>query len=227
MNGKMWKHPATQKNVETLRERGADLSARRKDSLPVATKASADSGPSTELRKERIITRFEVMRFLITAGPTREPIDPVRFLSNRSSGKMGYALAEAALREGHEVCLISGPVSLSAPEKADLVSVETAAEMFEAVKSKIRNVDVAIFCAAVSDYRIKDIADQKIKKTEDELTLTLVKNPDILGSARSEFGFDGYLVGFAAETENLGENAAKRCSEKAGDLLIANDVRPF
>jgi phosphopantothenoylcysteine decarboxylase/phosphopantothenate--cysteine ligase len=164
------------------------------------------------------------MRFLITAGPTREPIDPVRFLSNRSSGKMGYALAEAALTRGHEVCLVSGPVSLPFPEKAEVCSVETAVDMFAAVEKAITEVDVAIFCAAVSDYRVKEVADQKIKKNADELTLTLVKNPDILGSARDEFGFEGYLAGFAAETENLAENAWKKMRRKGCDLLVANDV---
>ncbi|MDF1823465.1 MAG: phosphopantothenoylcysteine decarboxylase [Verrucomicrobiales bacterium] len=164
------------------------------------------------------------MKFLITAGPTREAIDPVRYLSNRSSGKMGYALAKAALEEGHEVSLISGPVSLSTPGSANLVCIESAREMFDAVKTRINEADVAIFCAAVSDYRVADIAAEKIKKNNDELLLKLVKNPDILGSARQEFGFTGILVGFAAETENIEANAKGKLERKGCDFLVANDV---
>lgn len=164
------------------------------------------------------------MRFLITAGPTREPIDPVRYLSNRSSGKMGYALAEAALAKGHEVVLISGPVSLTAPDGAILVRVETAREMYDAVAAVIREADAAIFCAAVADYRVAEVAGEKIKKTGDTLTLTLIQNPDILGSARSVFGFTGLLVGFAAETEKLAEHANGKLRRKGCDLLVANDV---
>jgi phosphopantothenoylcysteine decarboxylase/phosphopantothenate--cysteine ligase len=164
------------------------------------------------------------MRFLITAGPTREPIDPVRYLSNRSSGKMGYALAAAALAKGHEVLLISGPVSIPASEGATLVRVETAQEMYDAVRDAIAKADAAIFCAAVADYRVAEVAGEKIKKTGETLTLTLVKNPDILGSARSVFGFTGVLVGFAAETEKLAEHATDKLRRKGCDLLVANDV---
>lgn len=164
------------------------------------------------------------MRFLITAGPTREPIDPVRYLSNRSSGKMGYALAAAALKRGHEVILISGPVNLDAPVGAEVVRVETAQEMFDAVSKRIGQTEAAIFCAAVADYRVAEVAEEKIKKTGDTLTLTLVKNPDILGSARSVFGFTGLLVGFAAETEKLAEHAVEKLRRKGCDLLVANDV---
>jgi len=164
------------------------------------------------------------MRLLITAGPTREPIDPVRYLSNRSSGKMGYALATAALAKGHQVVLISGPVSIPAPKGASLVRVGTALEMHDAVAAAIHEADAAIFCAAVADYRVAKVAEQKIKKTGDTLTLTLVKNPDILGSARSVFGFRGLLVGFAAETEKLAEHATEKLHRKGCDLLVANDV---
>lgn len=164
------------------------------------------------------------MRFLITAGPTREPIDPVRYLSNRSSGKMGYALAAAALAKGHEVLLISGPVAIPAPDGATLVRVETAQEMYHAVADAIHEADAAIFCAAVADYRVAEVAGEKIKKTGETMTLTLVKNPDILGSARSVFGFDGLLVGFAAETEKLAEHALDKLRRKDCDLLVANDV---
>jgi phosphopantothenoylcysteine synthetase/decarboxylase len=164
------------------------------------------------------------MRFLITAGPTREPIDPVRYLSNRSSGRMGYALAAAALAKEHEVVLVSGPVSIPAPEGATIVRVETAQQMYDAVAAAIPGTDAAIFCAAVADYRVAEIAGEKIKKTGETLTLTLVKTPDILGSARSVFGFTGLLVGFAAETEKLAEHAIDKLRRKGCDLLVANDV---
>lgn len=164
------------------------------------------------------------MRFLITAGPTREPLDPVRYLSNRSSGKMGYSLAAAALAKGHEVVLITGPVSIPAPDDATVVRVETAQEMYDAVAAAIVGADAAIFCAAVADYRVAEVAEEKIKKTGETLTLTLVKNPDILGSARSVFGFTGLLVGFAAETEKLAEHATDKLRRKGCDLLVANDV---
>ncbi len=164
------------------------------------------------------------MHFLITAGPTREPIDPVRYLSNRSSGKMGYAIAEVALEAGHQVTLISGPVVISAPEGATLIRVETAKEMYDAVSECIPGCDVAVFCAAVADYRVETVAGEKIKKSADRLTLTLVKNPDILGSARSVFGFGGILVGFAAETTDLARHAVEKLERKQCDLLVANDV---
>ena len=164
------------------------------------------------------------MRILITAGPTREPLDPVRYLSNRSSGRMGYALADAALARGHEVMLVSGPVWLEAPTGAQLRRVETAREMFEAVRAEIAACDVAIFAAAVADYRPVKVAGSKIKKTGDRLTLELERTEDILGSARQVFGFRGRLVGFAAETENLVENARDKLRRKGCDLVIANDV---
>lgn len=161
---------------------------------------------------------------LVTAGPTREPIDPVRFLTNRSSGKMGYTLAGAFLHEGHSVLLVSGPTGLDVPEGADFIPVETAAEMHEAVARHIGRMDVAVFAAAVADYTTAKVAGQKIKKSGDNLTLELVRTPDILGSARMAFGFQGTLVGFAAETENLELNAREKLTRKGCDLVIANDV---
>ena len=165
------------------------------------------------------------MRILITAGPTREPIDPVRYLSNRSSGKMGYALARAALEAGHEVLLVSGPVRLAAPEGAELIPAWTAAEMFAAVGGRIGDCDVAIFAAAVADFTPATVAGEKIKKGDaGTMTIELVKTRDILGSARGEFEFDGVLVGFAAETENVRENALGKLRRKGCDFLVANDV---
>jgi phosphopantothenoylcysteine synthetase/decarboxylase len=166
-----------------------------------------------------------VMKFLITAGPTREPLDPVRYLSNRSSGKMGYALAAAAITAGHEVCLISGPVSLQPPASAACIQVETASQMFQAVKQHIHTQHVAIFSAAVADYRPAHVHPQKIKKNgADCMTLQLERTEDILGSARSVFGFTGYLVGFAAETVDLIPYAQEKLRRKDCDLIIANDV---
>lgn len=164
------------------------------------------------------------MRLLITAGPTREPIDPVRFLSNRSSGRMGYALAEAACEAGHEVVLISGPVTIPAPEGVSLIHAETAREMFDAVQIYLSGCDAAIFSAAVADYRPVHFAAQKMKKTADKLTLELERTEDILGSARSKLGFQGFLVGFAAETENLVAHAQEKLERKGCDMIVANDV---
>ncbi len=165
------------------------------------------------------------MHLLITAGPTREPLDPVRYLTNRSSGRMGYALAEAACQAGHEVTLISGPVTLPAPNpRVRLIAVETARQMFEAVQAHISTAQVAIFAAAVADYRPTVTATQKIKKSAARLTLELERTEDILGAARSQFGFKGHLVGFAAETENLIAHAQDKLLRKGCDLIIANDV---
>jgi len=161
---------------------------------------------------------------LITAGPTREPIDPVRFLTNRSSGKMGYALADAFIHAGNHVLLISGPTELDVPDYVDFIQVQTAAEMQAAVAEHIGRMDIAVFVAAVADYTPAVIETHKMKKTGDTLTLQLVRTPDILGSARTELGFDGTLIGFAAETENLEANAREKLQSKGCDLVIGNDV---
>ncbi len=161
--------------------------------------------------------------WLITAGPTREPLDPVRYLSNRSSGKMGYALAAAAHAAGHRVILISGPTALTAPEGVEMIRVDTAQDMHQAVHAALPGAHVAIFCAAVADYRPVSVAGQKIKKYGETLTLTLERTPDILGSARAA-GFCGVLVGFAAETENLLAHAGEKLRRKGCDLMVANDV---
>lgn len=164
------------------------------------------------------------MKFLITAGPTREAIDPVRYLTNRSSGRMGYALAGAARHEGHEVLLISGPTTLDVPAGVDFIQVESAQQMFDAVRDMIKGVDVAILCAAVADYRPVAVADQKIKKSAERLVLELERTPDILGSMRSAFGFEGKLIGFAAETQNIVDYARGKLQRKQCDFVVANDV---
>jgi phosphopantothenoylcysteine synthetase/decarboxylase len=164
------------------------------------------------------------MKILITAGPTREAIDPVRYLSNRSSGKMGYAIAHAAVHARHQVMLVSGPTSLDVPDGVDFIPVESAAEMYDVVESYLPKMDAAFFAAAVADYTPAKLAGQKIKKAGDALTLELVKTKDILGTARNMMGFTGFLVGFAAETENLEANARLKLERKGCDLVVANDV---
>lgn len=164
------------------------------------------------------------MKFLITAGPTREALDPVRYLTNRSTGRMGYALAGAARHEGHDVVLISGPTTLDVPEGVDFIQVETAQQMYDTVRDLLRGVDVAILCAAVADYRPVSVAEHKIKKSEGRLVLELERTPDILGSMRSEFGYKGVLVGFAAETQDLVAHAREKLLRKGCDMIVANDV---
>ena len=163
------------------------------------------------------------MRFLVTAGPTREPIDPVRYLSNRSSGNMGYAIAEAAAEAGHEAILISGPVNLDPPGRAKFVSVSTSDEMQAAVDRHVGNCDVVVMCAAVADYKPTKVPAQKIKKQNAPLSLDLVPTRDILASLGKQ-DRQYLLVGFAAETNDLEENAQKKLHEKNCDMIVANDV---
>jgi phosphopantothenoylcysteine decarboxylase/phosphopantothenate--cysteine ligase len=164
------------------------------------------------------------MTFLITAGPTREPIDPVRFLSNRSSGKMGYALAAAALEAGHQVALISGPVCIAPPQCADLLRVTTADEMADAVQTRMNTgCDVFIMCAAVADFKPREARPGKIKKSEGLTRIELVPTRDILSSVTLPRNRP-IIVGFAAESESLAENAQKKLREKRCDFICANDI---
>lgn len=162
------------------------------------------------------------MRFLITAGPTREAIDPVRYISNRSSGKMGYAMAEAAVEAGHRVVLISGPVSLTPPRGAQLISVLTSDEMYDAVHRHVGDCDVLVMCAAVADYKPVRVSAQKIKKRDETLSLELIPTRDVLASLPQDRQF--LAVGFAAETNDVEENARKKLRAKACDIVVANDV---
>jgi phosphopantothenoylcysteine decarboxylase / phosphopantothenate---cysteine ligase len=164
------------------------------------------------------------VRFLITAGPTREPIDPVRYISNRSSGKMGYAIAEAALAEGHDVTLISGPVNLEAPRDAQLISVLTSDEMFEAVHRHADRYDICVLCAAVADYKPASVSPTKIKKRDEKFSLEVIPTRDILDSLGQQQDRQFILVGFAAETDHVEENAMKKLREKNCDIIVANDV---
>ena len=165
------------------------------------------------------------MRFLVTAGPTREPIDPVRYISNRSSGKMGYAIAEAALEAGHDVVLISGLVNLQPLRGAKLVSVSTSDEMFNAVHQHAGGCDVCVLCAAVADYKPATVSPLKIKKRDEEFSLELIPTRDILASLGGWRDRRFLLVGFAAETHHLQENAVKKLRAKNCDIMVANDAR--
>ena len=165
------------------------------------------------------------MTFLITAGPTREPIDPVRYISNRSSGKMGYAIAEAALDAGHDVILISGPVNLAPLRDAKFISVSTSDEMFDAVHQHADSSDICVLCAAVADYKPAQVSPVKIKKCDAQVSLELLPTRDILQSLGLQEDRKFFLVGFAAETDFLEANAAKKLREKNCDIIVANDAR--
>ena len=227
MDGGMWDHPAVVSNVALLRQRG--LTVLEPDTGPLA------SGLRGKGRLPEVAVILETMagllnpvrdlagdRIVVTAGPTREPIDPVRYISNRSSGKMGYRLAAAALRRGASVTLVSGPTSITPPAGARFVPVETAEEMREAVLHHSQSATVVIKAAAVADYRVKDPAAAKIKGKQD-LTLFLTANPDILREvAAARTG--AFMVGFAAETHDVAANAQVKLKSKGIDLLVANDV---
>jgi phosphopantothenoylcysteine decarboxylase/phosphopantothenate--cysteine ligase len=163
------------------------------------------------------------VRFVITAGPTREAIDPVRYLSNRSSGKMGYAIAEAAIEAEHDVVLISGPVNLEPPRGVQLTSISTADEMHDAVHRHVRECDVLVMCAAVADYKPAKASARKIKKNEKCWSLDLIPTRDILASL-SKQDRQFLVVGFAAETNDVEENAKKKLRSKNCDIIVANDV---
>jgi len=162
------------------------------------------------------------VRFVVTAGPTREAIDPVRFISNRSSGKMGYAIAEAALAKKHQVTLISGPATVPPPRGAEVISITTAEELYCAVHRSLRHCDALVMCAAVSDYKPAIRSDRKIKKRKSGFALKLVPVRDILASLPKRRGY--LVIGFAAETHDLKKNAKKKLREKNCDAIVANDV---
>jgi len=164
------------------------------------------------------------MKFLISAGPTQEKIDPVRFITNHSSGKMGYALAQAALELGHEVTLVSGPVTIQPPASANLIKVKSAAEMADAMKSSAQTADVVISCAAVADYRPVVIHDQKMKKADGNLVIEMERTEDILASLGKVKPENQILVGFAAETNDLIANAQGKLERKNLDWIVANKV---
>ncbi len=227
MDGGMWSHPAVVANVARLRERGVTVLEPETGEL-----ASGLSGKGRLPEIEQIIEALLALlnpvrdlageRLLVTAGPTREPIDPVRYISNRSSGKMGYELTRAALRRGARVVLVSGPTALAPPPGAVVVPVQTAEEMREAVLQHAADATIVIKAAAVADYRARHPSAAKIKGKRD-LTLELTPNPDILGELAARRP-QAFLVGFAAETHDVAAHAREKLRSKGIDLLVANDV---
>lgn len=227
MNQQMWLNPATQENLGKMKARGIAVIGPTE-----GDQACGENGPGRMLEPEEIASlaakSFETnilsgSRLLVTAGPTREAIDPVRYISNRSSGRMGYAVAMAAIEAGAEVSLVSGPVNLTAPDRADLIKVTSAAEMYSAVMQKISSTDIFISAAAVADYSLQTIAEQKIKKSSDSYELNLQKNPDILAEVAA-LNSPPFTVGFAAETENLELNAQTKLRSKKLNMIAANQV---
>jgi len=228
MNVNMWEHPATQENLATLRARGVHVVDPDEGYLACGM-TGAGRLAATETIAQKVLAVLGLRHdlagqtVLVTAGPTVEDLDPVRFLSNRSSGKMGYALADAAARRGAHVILVSGPTDLGVPEGVDWVPVRATEEMRSAVRDRAREANIVIMAAAVADYRPAAAHSQKLKRGEERLTLGLEPTPDILAELGREKG-SRILVGFAAETSNLAENARGKLARKGADMIVANDV---
>jgi phosphopantothenoylcysteine decarboxylase/phosphopantothenate--cysteine ligase len=228
MNTQMWDHPATQENLRQLRLRGCAVidpdegwlacgvigAGRLPDPVTIAEYVDSWARVKQDLTGES---------FLITAGPTQEPLDPVRFISNRSSGKMGYAIAAAAEQRGAHVILISGPVNIPPPPRVELVPVRTAREMHQAVLKHLDGATIIVKSAAVADYHVSEVPRQKLKKTATRLSLELDPTPDILAEVGQRKG-DRLLIGFAAETQNLIEEARRKLVSKHCDMVVANLV---
>lgn len=228
MNQQMYQAQATQANLATLNARGV-----HQFGPGIGEQACGDVGPGRMLQPEEIADAidhyFSAQQLLagkhvtITAGPTREAIDPVRYISNYSSGKMGYALAKAAAALGADVCLISGPVNLATPSGCNRVDVTSAEEMHQAALAQATHSDIFIACAAVADYRLDRVAEQKIKKSNEQMQLTLVRNPDIV-AAVAALADKPFTVGFAAETQDVAHYAKDKMQRKHLDMIAANDV---
>jgi len=227
MNQQMWQHPATQENISTLRRRGLQIFGPGEGS-----QACGDIGPGRMLEPAELAALtaglfetglLEGLSVMITAGPTWEALDPVRGLTNKSSGKMGYAMADAAIEAGARVLLISGPVSLIPPERVEIIPVVSAQDMHEAVHGRIDGTDLFIGVAAVADYRPATASAHKLKKTAERMTLDLIRNPDILASVAA-LPSAPFTVGFAAETENVESAARQKLENKSLDLICANRV---
>ena len=230
MNHVMWNNPATQANRKVLEERGVYILG-----PGVGSQACGETGAGRMLEPDAIATAvFDLgtskgegllagKKVVITAGPTREPIDPVRYISNRSSGKMGYAMARAAIAQEAEVVLISGPVNLPEPAGAEVRSVLSAQDMYEAAHDAMEDADIFISAAAVADYRPADNKEQKIKKNDESMSIDLVRCPDILASIAA-LDAGPFTVGFAAETEKVDDYARSKLEKKKLDMIIANRV---
>ncbi len=232
MNVNMWEHPATQANLEILRARGVHIVEPGSGYLAcgmvgAGRLAEPEQIVAATLQRLGVTQDLAGETVLVTAGPTHEPIDPVRYLGNRSSGKMGYALAEAALRRGAKVILVSGPTALQPPSAAETIFVETAQQMRTAVLDRWEQAGIIVMAAAVGDYHVKTVSSEKIKR-KGALDLQLEPNPDILadlGSLRHATGKRlPLLIGFAAETENLLQNARAKLASKRVDVIVLNDV---
>ena len=228
MNSNMWLHPATQANLETLRRRGHRIVEPESGYLAcgmtgpgrLAEPVAIVEAIQRESRKRRDLEGETV---LITAGPTQEPLDPVRYISNRSSGKMGYALAEAAAARGARVILVSGPVHLAPPRGLEVISVRTAAEMREKVFENLAAASIVVKAAAVADFHLSKVPEQKVKKTAARMSLELDPTPDILAELGRKKG-DRLLIGFAAETQNLHQEARRKLESKNCDMVVGNLV---
>jgi phosphopantothenoylcysteine decarboxylase / phosphopantothenate---cysteine ligase len=227
MNQQMWRNRATQANIETISQREIRILGPAE-----GEQACGEVGPGRMLEAIQLLHAVEAVfqnsmlagkHVIVTAGPTREAIDPVRYISNRSSGRMGYAMARAALEAGANVTLVTGPVSLQAPDQVNCVKVNTAKEMRDVVLSNADDADIFIAAAAVADYRCEEIAEQKIKKSEKTLSIKLEKNPDVLADVANLLS-SPFTVGFAAETESLKDNAIKKLKGKGLDMIAANLV---
>ena len=225
MNTSMWNHAATRQNIDTLRGRGHLIVEPGNGLLACGT-----TGPGRLAEPADIATAVMNVRrdlegetVIVTAGPTQEPLDPVRYISNRSSGKMGYAIAEAAAARGAKVILISGPVNINAPSGVTLVRVKTALEMREAVMRNLSQSSIVVKAAAVADYHLNNVPDQKVKKTATRFSLELDPTPDILAEV-GEKKTDQLLIGFAAETQNLIEEARRKLKTKNCDMVVGNLV---
>jgi phosphopantothenoylcysteine decarboxylase/phosphopantothenate--cysteine ligase len=227
MNQQMWSNPATQANIATLGQREITIAGPGEGS-----QACGEVGPGRMLEPDQLILAtgqlfstglLTDLKMVVTAGPTREAIDPVRYITNHSSGRMGYAVARAAAEAGADVTLVSGPVTIEAPHQVRHISVDTAEQMRDAVMSDITESDIFVAAAAVADYRCADVAEQKIKKKSDDLKLLLHKNPDILAEV-ARLPEAPFTVGFAAETENLLDNARLKLKDKRLDMIAANQV---
>ncbi len=227
MNRAMWANRATQDNIKLLQKRGITLCGPAQ-----GTQACGDIGVGRMLEPTELVAALSALftnqalqdvNILITAGPTREPIDPVRYITNRSSGKMGFALARTAAEAGASVTLIAGPVTLSTPKGVQRIDVETAAQMYDAVMHEISGTQIFIACAAVADYRPNVAADHKIKKKAQRLTLEMTQNPDIIASV-AKLDEPPFIVGFAAETRDLKKNAQAKLKSKGLNMIAANRV---
>ena len=227
MNMNMWSNQTTQQNVEYLSSIGMDFVGPSKGEQACGDNGYGRMSEPEEIYETIMLTQNKPLadkKIIITAGPTREQIDPVRFISNNSSGKMGFAMAEAAARSGAEVILISGPVSLSCSPKIQRLDVQTADEMYKEAQSSMSDADIFIGCAAVADFKPAHQNIQKIKKTdEDRLNIELKKNIDIISSLAREFT-DKRFMGFCAETERIEEHAKSKLIKKGLDFIVANDV---